>query len=344
MPGERLRVWNLPRWCVALTLAMIVALFALAPGIARAANDFPVKPIRIIVSSGPGGATDIIARVLAEEMRQSLGQAVVIDNKPGANGVIALDELAHARPDGYTLMLGNVSHHAITPILFPKQISFDYEKGVVPVTRLVILPNFILTGAKHFAPKTFADFIAYTRANPDKVRYTSAGVGSYPHIDMELLSKRAGLKMIHLPIRAGGNGMIKELLGGDGQVSFLNVASASPLVKSGDLLPLAVASETRLPDFPDVPTMAEVGYPGVGTIAWQGLFVTGGTPPEVIETLFKAATEALKAPAVQERLKPFFVQYVPSASPTKARTWLTGELANWRKFLAEVNIDVSDTK
>jgi tripartite-type tricarboxylate transporter receptor subunit TctC len=320
----------------------LAALLLLAVAPATAA-EFPTKPIRVIVSSAPGGATDITARIIAEEMRKHVGQSVIIDNKPGANGVIALEDLARARPDGYTLMLGNVAHHAITPNLFRKQMTFDYTKGVVAVSRLVVVPTFVLAN-KDFPANTFAEFIAYAKANPGKVRYADAGAGSIPHLDMELLSKRAGLKMIELHLKDGGGAMLKELLGGDAQVAVLNVATALSQVRAGNIKLLAVVSEQRLPDFPDVPTMAEVGYAGVGTIAWQGLFAPAGTPPDILDKLHEAVTLALKSEGVASKFKTSFVQTVPSASPVEAQAWSLGEVARWSEFLKEINLDLTDAK
>jgi tripartite-type tricarboxylate transporter receptor subunit TctC len=309
-------------------------------GLDAAAQEFPNKPIRIIVSSAPGGATDITARIIADEMRKHIGQAVIVDNKPGANGVIALEDLARSRPDGHTLMLGNVAHHAITPNLFKKQMTFDYAKGVVAVSRVVVVPTFIL-GNKDFPAKSFAEFVAHTRANPGKVRYATAGAGSIPHLDMELLAKRAGLKMIELHIKDGGGAMLKELLGGDAQVAFLNLATVLAQVKAGNIKLYAIVAEQRLAEFPDVPTMAEVGYRGVGTIAWQGLFAPAGTPAPILHQLHRALVLALKSDAVQAKFKPSFVQSVPSASPEEAQAWSLAEVARWGEFLKEINLDLS---
>ena len=322
----------------------LLAILCLSLGaVAAAAQDkYPGKPIRVLVPYAPGGATDIVARVVGEQIRQTLGQSFVVENKPGAFGILAIEEMARSKPDGYTLMLGNVSTNAITPVLFPKKLSINYAKDVVPVARLADLPAFLIATKNDFPPKTFAEFIAYAKQHPGKVRYCSVGVGSYPHFDMEVLSKRAGLDMIHIPVKAGAGGILNDLVNGDLQVCFLNVATTSGQVKAGQLQVFAVVSDKRLPDYPDFPTMAEVGYPGVGTIAWQALFAPAGTPPEVIETLHKAVLQALDSEPVRDSFKKSGIRAAPTASPEDAKSWLRSEMETWRKIVAETKIDLSE--
>ena len=309
---------------------------------AAAQDKYPSRPVKVLVPYAPGGATDIVARVVGEQLRQILGQSFVVENKPGAFGILAIEEMARSKPDGYTLMLGNVSTNAITPVLFPKKLSIDYAKDVVPVARLADLPAFLVATKNNFPPKSFAEFVAYVKQHPGKVRYCSVGVGSYPHFDMEVLSRRAGLDMIHIPVKAGAGGIINDLVNGDLQVCFLNVATTSGQVRAGHLQVYAVVSDKRLPDFPDFPTMAEVGYPGVGTIAWQALFAPSGTPPDVIETLHKAVVQALESEPVRDSFKKSGIRAAPTASPEDARTWLRGEMEAWRKIVAETKIDLTE--
>src|SRR5262252_9939569 len=178
-----------------------LALLCLVCGaIAASAQDkYPSRPVKIIVPYAPGGATDITSRLFGEQLRQILGQQFVVESKPGAFGILAIEEMARSKPDGYTLMVGNVTTNAITPVLFQKKFSIDFEKSVVSVSRLAIYPSFLVTTTKNFEPKTVAEVVAYAKQNPDKVRYTSAGVGSSPHFDMEIFSKRAGIQMLHIP-------------------------------------------------------------------------------------------------------------------------------------------------
>ena len=218
--------------------------------------------MKIVVPYAPGGATDITSRLFGEQLKTILGQSFVVENKPGAFGIVGIEEMARSRPDGHTLFVGNVSTNAITPVLFKKKFSINYEKDVVSVSRLAIYPSFLITTTANFDIKSVPDLIAYAKKNPGKLRYTSAGIGSFPHFDMEVFSRRAGVEMNHIPNKSGAAGMINDLVVGDAQISFLNAASAAAMIKAGKLRPIAVLAEKRLPDYPDVPTLAEAGYPG----------------------------------------------------------------------------------
>jgi tripartite-type tricarboxylate transporter receptor subunit TctC len=325
---------------IGLVLALLGAAFG---SVAASAQDkYPSKPVKIVVPYAPGGATDITARLFGEQMRQSLGQQFVVENKPGAFGVVAIEEMARSRPDGYTLFIGNVSTNAITPVLFQKKFTVNFEKNVVSVSRLAIYPSFLVTTAQNFEPKSVAELIAYAKKNPGKVRYTSAGVGSFPHFDMEVLSKHAGVEMLHIPNKTGAAGMINDLVVGDAQTAFINAASSASMIKAGKLKPIAVLAEQRLADYPDVPTLAEAGYPGVGTLHWQGMLAPANTPKEVLATLYKAIVEASKAPQLQEAFAKQLVSVRPSASLDEAQSWLESELSAWRKTVAEVKIELAD--
>src|SRR5689334_11421908 len=275
---------NVPFWRESLYMKkrlglLLLSAFCLAlPGAAVAQDKYPSKPVRVLVPYAPGGATDIITRVVGEQLRQSLGQAFVVENKAGAFGILAIEEMAKSKPDGYTLMVGNVSTNAITPVLYKDKFKIDFEKDVVAVDRIATLPSFFIVTAKDFAPKTLAEFVDYAKKNPGKVRYNSAGIGSFPHFDMEIFARRAGIDIVHIPVKAGAAGMINDLVNGDVQAAFINVATTAAMVKAGQLKPLAVVSEKRLAEYPDVPTMAEAGYSGVGTLHWQSMLAPAGTP------------------------------------------------------------------
>jgi len=325
-------------------LGLGLALLCLAIGAvtASAQDKYPSKPVKIIVPYAPGGATDITARLFGDQMRQILGQQFVVESKPGAFGILAIEEMARSKPDGYTLMVGNVSTNAITPILFHKKFSIDFEKSVVSVSRLAIYPSFLITTTKNFEPKTVAEVIAYAKKNPDKVRYTSAGIGSFPHFDMEIFSKRADVRMLHIPNKTGAAGMINDLVVGDAQIAFLNAASSAAMIKAGSLRPIAVLAEHRLAEYPDVPTLTEVGYPGVGTLHWQSMLAPANTPKEVLATLYQAIVDAAAAPQLQDGFKKQLVSVKPNASLDEARSWLNSELDTWRKNVAEVKIELTD--
>jgi tripartite-type tricarboxylate transporter receptor subunit TctC len=325
-----------------LTLVLLSTLALAYVGSAAAQDKYPSKPVKIIVPYAPGGGTDITSRLFGDQLKNILGQQFVVENKPGAFGILAIEEMARAKPDGYTLMVGNVSTNAITPVLFKKKFQIDFEKDVVSVTRFNIFPSFLLVTTTNFTVKDAADLVAQAKKNPGKIRYTSAGVGSFPHYDMEIFARRAGVDMIHIPNKTGAAGMLNDLVVGDAQVAFLNSASSASMIKAGKLKPLAVVAEQRVPGYPDVPTMAEAGFAGVGTLHWQSMLAPAQTPKPVLDTLFKAIIEASKQPALKEAFDKQLVSIKTSDSPEEAKTWLKSELDAWRKITAEVKIELAE--
>ncbi len=311
-----------------------------APGARAQQEPFPARPIRVLVPYAPGGATDIVARLVAEEMRRTLGQPVIVENRPGASGVVAIEALVRARPDGHTVMIGNVTTNAITPVLFARRMGFDYQKEVAAVGRLADLPAFVLVTATNFAPRTMPEFVAYARANPGKLNYCSAGVGSYPQFDAVMFARKAGLDMVHVPTQGGAGPIVAEILNGSLHLCMLNVATTAPHVREGRMRALAVISDARLPEFPDVPTMAELGFAGIGTVAWQGIYAPAATPREAMLALHRAANEALAAPAVLEAFRRQGIRAVPSASLEEAAAWNAAELDAWRRIVEETGIRV----
>jgi tripartite-type tricarboxylate transporter receptor subunit TctC len=323
-------------------MLMLSALALATAGAAVAQDKYPSKPVKIIVPYAPGGATDITSRLFGEQLKNILGQQFVVESKPGAFGILAIEDMARSRPDGYTLEVGNVSTNAITPVLFKSKFQLDFEKSVVAVSRLAIYPSFLITTTANFDMKSVKDLIDHAKKNPGKVRYTSAGVGSFPHFDMEVFGRRAGVDMVHIPNKSGAAGMINDLVVGDAQIAFLNAASSASMIKAGKLRPIAVLAEARLPDYPDVPTLAEAGFPGVGTLHWQSMLAPAQTPKPVLDTLFKAIQEAAKKPELLEAFNKQFVSVKPNDSLEEAQRWLNSELASWRKITAEVKIDLSN--
>jgi tripartite-type tricarboxylate transporter receptor subunit TctC len=241
----------------------VICAFGLAVSATQAAaQTYPLKPIRIIVPYAPGGLTDVVARLYSEQLRQSFGRGVFVENKPGASGIIAIEEMARARPDGHTLMIGNISTNALTPVLLSKKMKIDYEREVQIVSPLADVPVFFLATTTNFPPQTFADFLAYAKKHPGKVRYGSAGVGSYQQINTEILAKRAGLDRVHIPFKGGGAEILRDLANGDIQVSWFNITNPVGMMKAGRVRALAIAADERLPQHADVPTIAEVGVLG----------------------------------------------------------------------------------
>jgi tripartite-type tricarboxylate transporter receptor subunit TctC len=204
------------------------------------------------------------------------------------------------------------------------------------------LPTAMFTTAKDFPPKTIAEFVAYAKQNAGKVKYATPGAGSFPHYDTEIFARRAGISMVPIHIKAGPPGYINDMTNGDIQMTFMNVATAAPQLKAGKLRMLAVLTEKRLPDYPDVPTLAEAGYPDVGTTLWAGLFAPAGTPAAAQETLQKAVVQALNSQFVLDAYSKQNIRSRPTASLDEAKTWLAGEIANWQKIIRDVKIDLTD--
>ncbi|HEX2216991.1 MAG TPA: tripartite tricarboxylate transporter substrate binding protein [Xanthobacteraceae bacterium] len=323
----------------AILLAATCVLAAPATGAAQA-DKYPSKPITVLVPYVPGGATDYAARLVAEKAKAALGQNIIIENKAGAGGVIALEALAAAKPDGYTLMIGNVSTNAITPILFAKRLTVDYEKAVVPVARLLVTPSVFVVNAS-FASRSFKEFIDYAQQNPGKVRYGTTGIGSFPHFDMEKLARKFELDLIHIPYKGGAGEMIKGLISGDVQAGSTNAVLGVSLRDSGKIIPLATNMPERLKELPDVPTFTEHGLPGHGTQNWSGLFAPAGTPPEVIKTLYEAFTNAAKDPELLQMAAKSGTFGFAAGSHDEVQTWLKAELAKWRETVAQIKLDLN---
>jgi tripartite-type tricarboxylate transporter receptor subunit TctC len=304
------------------------------------AQNYPNRPVKIIVPFAPGGTTDIVARILAEELKNSFGQAFVVENKPGADGILAIQELARFGGDGYTLMIGSVATNAIAPILYAKKMSFNYERDVVPVMRLVDIPGVLVATTRSFPPTSLPELVDYARQNPGKVSYGTPGIGNYAHYDMVLFAKRAGgLEIIAVPNKAGASGVINDLLVGTVQIAFVNAASTASHIQAGTLRALALANHSRLAALADVPTMQELGFGGVGTIAWQALFAPAGTPSEMLEKIRAATAEAMQRPSAVQTLQQQAFNLVPTSSLDEARSWLAAEMNEWRKITQETKLD-----
>ncbi len=308
---------------------------------APAQDKYPSKPVKVVVPFGPGSATDIVIRIVGEHMRPILGQPVVIENKPGAFGIIAIEDMARSRPDGYTLQIGNPGTNALAPIIYKKKFKIDYHKDVLMVTRLSEVPLVLAATTRDFTPKTYAEFIAYAKANPGKVRYASVGIGSNNHYDMEAFAKWAGIQMVHLPNKGGGAAITNDLVTGDAHVAFVNPASSAGVIKGGQLRALAVMSDERVPEYADLPTLRELGY-AHGKGLWSALYAPAATPREVLETLHKAAVQSLKSEPVQTAFKKQMIKAVPNASIADAQAWDKAETAAWKKVTDEIKVELPD--
>ncbi len=325
-----------------LSACVSVSLVAVGVGPAAAQEKYPNRPIKVLVPYAPGGATDITARLVGDEFQKLTGQGFVVLNKPGANGLLAIDELVKSAPDGYTLMIGNVTTNTIAPILYKSKMPADYLKTVTAVTNLIDVPAFVAATKINFPVKTIPELVDYAKAHPGKVNYGTVGAGSYPHYDMAYLAKKAGnLDMAAVPNKNGASGVIQDLLRADVQVAFLNVASSAPHVQAGTFTPLAVVNNGRLPEYPNVPTMKEAGYPDVGTIAWNAMFASADTPKPILETLHALVLKAMASPELQEKIKKQSMVPAPHKSLAEAQNWLRNEMKRWEAITTEVKIEVA---
>src|SRR6195256_423124 len=269
-----------------LVLCLVVTAFG-----AQAQDKYPGKPVKVVVPFGPGSATDSVMRIVGGQRRMLLGQPVVIENKPGAFGILAIEDMARARPDGYTLQIGNPGTNALAPIIYKKKFKIDYEKDVTLVTRLSEVPLVLAVTTKDFGPKTYAEFIAYAKANPGKVRYASVGIGSNNHYDTEAFAKWAGIELLHIPNKGGGAAITNDLVSGDAHVALVNAASSAGMIKGGQLRALAVMADQRVADYADLPTLKELGYAN-GKGLWSALYAPAATPRPVLDTLHQAIVQA----------------------------------------------------
>jgi tripartite-type tricarboxylate transporter receptor subunit TctC len=316
---------------------MLFCLFAFAQ--VNAQDPYPVKPVKIVVPYAPGGATDIIARIVAVPLSESLGQNFFVDNRPGASGNLALEAVARSPADGYTLLVGNVTTNAINENTFADRLSIKPSRDLVGIAKLVEIPHMLAASAT-FAPNSLADFIAEAKRNPGKINYASAGIGSYPHLDMERFQNAAGIQVTHVPYKDGAAKMVPSLLAGETQIAFINLSSTLSHIRAGKMKPLATTAPARVPELPDVPTLAELGYAGIGTNAWQGMFAPAATPKAVVDKLYRAVAAALTRPEMKERLAKQMLAVTVSGSPQEFNELVRKETQGWGEFLRDAKIKV----
>jgi tripartite-type tricarboxylate transporter receptor subunit TctC len=282
-----------------VVVGVIALLAVMVLNLPATAETYPSKPIRFVVPFPPGGATDIVARVVGQKASESLGQPVVIENRPGAGGNMGADVAAKAAPDGYTMFMGTIATHAINASLY-KNLSFDPIKDFSPVALLASVPLVLVVNAEVPA-KSAQDVIALARAKPGELNYASPGSGTALHLAGELFKSMAGIDMVHVPYR-GSAPAVTALIAGHVALMFDTTLSAMPHVEDGKLRALAVTTARRVPTLPYLPTIAEAGLAGFDVSAWNGVLVPAHTPDEIIKRLNAALVGALKAPEVRDRL------------------------------------------
>ena len=307
--------------------------FAAVAGTATAQTDYPVRPVRIIVPSSPGGGTDILSRLLAPQLSERLRQPVVVDNRPGAGSIIGNELVAKAAPDGYTLLMG-ISTLAILPAMH-KKLSYDALRELATITQVIAAPN-ILVVHPSLPARSVKELIAIARKRPGEINYASAGLGTNPHLSMELFLSMAGIKMVHVAYKGLGPAII-DLLAGHVVVSTATMLTGLPHVKSGRLRALGVTGAKRSHVLPEVPTVAEAGVPGYEAVQWYGLLAPAQTPRDIIMRLHGAMTSALQAPSIREKMAIDGVQPVGS-TPDEFARFLRAETDKWGKVVRAAGI------
>ena len=316
------------RVVLALVVTLMVPLSAFA-------QSWPTRqPIIFKIPYPPGGASDVTARIIGAKLSESLGTAVVIDNRPGANGIIALDATAKAAPDGNTILMANLGPNAINAVVY-KKLPFDPIKSFAPITLTTIVPQIVVV-TPSLPIKSVRELIAYAKANPGKVTFASAGVGSSNHLSGELFNAMADIKMRHVPYKGDAPGMI-DVMSGAVDVALPTAIAAMPSIKSGRLRAIAVTSAKRIPSLPDLPTVAESGLPGYEAVSWGGVMAPAGTPPALINRLNAEINRILRMPDVADKLSSFGAVIVGS-TPDEFAAYLKAEIAKWGKVARDNNI------
>lgn len=313
----------------------IVAFFAVLIALGAAAEEpYPSRSVRLVIDTSPGGVTDLFGRLVAEALMPRLGQTVYVDNKPGASGNVAIDFLVRSPPDGYTLMIASGGGLVVKPFL-ERGLTFDVMNDLVPVCNVAEVAHILVVPATVPA-KDVGEFIAWAKAQPGKVNYGSAGIGSPPHLSMELFARVAGLKLVHVPYKGVG-GALPDLLAGRVQVMSMAVGSARPYLKTGQLRPLAAGARQRLTNLPEVPSAAEAGVAGWEMSAWFGVFAPRGTPGEIVRLLNQQLQALLEDPKVRQRLYDAGAEPVGGSAESFAERY-RADHRMWGQFIREIGL------
>ena len=305
------------------------ALLCWATVVAAYAQGFPLRPVRLVVTYTAGGPADIAARALAQKLAEFWGQQVVVDNRAGAGGIIGTELVAHAAPDGYTLLHGTAAGLIINPLL-AKKLPYDTQRDFAPVSMVVIVPQLLVVHPA-VPVSTLTELIALAKARPGRLNYASVGVGSPNHLGMELLKSMSGVDMVHVPYK-GATPAMADLIAGQVQVAFNGMASVLPQIATGKLKAIAVGSARRSAAAPGVPTVAEAGLPGFEYVAWNGTFAPSATPAAQVERISGAIRKALAAPDVVQRLAGLGSEPNPS-TPAEFSAYLREDHLRWSRVV-----------
>ena len=314
--------------------AALAGMVAVA-GSGALAQAYPVKPIRMIVPFPPGGTTDLLARTLGPRLSESLGEQVVVENRAGATGNIGADVAAKSAPDGYTLLIGQASNIAINITLMGKLLPYDPVRDFAPVTLLASTPN-VLVVHPSLPVYRVRDLIALAKAKPGAINYATSGNGSPGHFCAELLKKLAGIDMVHIPYKGAGPALI-DVVGGHASLYFTSMPSAQPFVPSGRLRVIAQTSARRSPSMPDLPTVAEAGFPGYDITSWWGVLTPAGVPKEIASRLHTEIVRIVNTAEVKERLAGMGTDVV-SNTPEQFAAYIKSEIAKWAKVIKDTGV------
>jgi len=319
-----------------LAIAVIATVVAISP--ATAEDAWPSRPVTMVVPFPPGGGTDTGARWIAAELTKRWGQAVVVDNKPGAAGMIGAEAASRAKPDGYTIMMANAQVAAINPSLY-KKMTYDADKAFAPISLVAELPLVLLVNSD-LPVKSTRDFIDAAKAKPGELSYGSAGNGSSTHLAASLFESATGTKLMHVPYKGGGPAM-QDLMAGQVKLTFLTVLESGPAIKSGRVRPIAVTSAQRSPAMPNLPTLAESGVPGYFSISWIGLLAPAGTPKAIVDKISKDVQDIVHSSEMKAR---FIEQGATPVgnTPAQFQALIDGEKARYKKIIAEKNISATE--
>ena len=317
-------------------MKLIGALLVLAAAVARA-QDYPAKPVRMVVGFPPGGGTDVVARILQPRLSELLGQPVVIDNRPGATGTVAAGHVAKSPPDGYTIMMGHVSVNAIAPSLF-SNLPYDAERDFAPIGIAASVPHIVVVHPS-LPATTLKELIAYLKAQPGKLTFPSAGNGSMPHLAGEVFQSLAGVKLVHVPHKGTGQSM-QDLLGGQHLVAFDTMAASAPHVRSGKLRALAVSTRDRVATLPDVPSAEEAGLPGYVVTTWYGIFAPAGSPSAIVNRLHAELVKAMQTAEVRSKLEGIGADGSVSKSPAEFAALVRADTARYAKIVKDIGLRI----
>jgi tripartite-type tricarboxylate transporter receptor subunit TctC len=335
--GQQQRLWEIER--MRMNPATIALAFMLATAFAAgsaSADEYPSRPIRLIVPYAAGGGADSVARIVAKRVGETLGQTIVIENRGGAGSIIGTDLVNKSDPDGYTLLLGQSGPISINPAVY-KKLPYDPVKDFAPVTMTTAYP-YIMVVNPALGVKTLQEFVALAKSKPGELNYGTTGVGAANHLVTELFDRKAGIAMTHIPYR-GTALAVADLIGGQVQVVFADPISALPQINAGSLIALAVTSMERSPVAPSVPTISESGYPGFDAIAWHGILAPANTPPAIIKKLNAEIVAALKDPDTRTLLEKQAMQTVGN-SPEAFASFIKEDIAVWKEVADQAKVEV----